>query len=41
MDTAITIGMLVEWMLVVGGIFGVLFAAFFVLSLLNPFRSGH
>ena len=41
MDKALTIGDVAIAILAIGGIIGVLALIFFVLSLINPFRSGH
>lgn len=41
MSTAITIGMLVKFGLIVGGLVLLLVILFIALDLMNPFRSGH
>lgn len=41
MDQAITVGGLVEFVLVIGGLFMLGALAFLILWITNPFRSGH
>lgn len=41
MDHAVTIRDLILWVMVAGGILGLLALAVFLLNLFNPFRSGH
>ncbi len=41
MDQAVTVGAVLVFVGIVGGLFVVVLLAFFVLWLFNPFRSGH